>query len=342
MITNVYGEKGLVYGDLHLSDRFTGRHKNYLANCFSVMIDIEKQCEECKPSFIVFLGDLVGLHERNIRNRQVLLQICTFFNKLNVMTGGNVFVVKGNHDTGDFPEYQFLSGLGYFKTMKDCEGGFFDYYSSKEAPEPEIRFHLIDFGSEKRELEVLGGNAGNIALGHNNYTIPGYTNWYNEHDGIELSRLSNLVGVDMLISGHIHNPSPELISTEMVGGGTCALFYPGCPTRPSVDQGKYESVYYMKFEYSESDKATNWDALDFVLEPAENLFFQDDEFLDDLDEDAIEEKMRVEALHEVLGDILRCRMTAGNVFNQVRAIPNASDEAKDIACGYLQVAMDSV
>ena len=341
MITNVYGKKGLIYGDLHLSDRFTGRHRNYLANCFSVMADIEKQCMENNPSFIVFLGDLVGLHERNIKNREVLLQICTFFNKLSILTRGNVFVVKGNHDTGDFPEFQFLSGLGYFKTMKDLEGGFFDYYSSEEAVEPEIRFHLVDYGSEKRELDILCGNAGNIALGHNNYTIPGYTNWYNEHDGIELSRLSNFAGLDMLISGHIHNPSPDLIATEMVGGGSCSLFYPGCPTRPSADQGKYDSVHYMKFEYSFEEQLTNWDAVEFPLEPASNIFYPDDEFIDDLDEDAIEEKMRVEALHEVLGDILKCRMTSGNVFNQVRAIPNASDEAKDIACSYLKLAIDN-
>ena len=57
---DVDGGNILIFGDLHLSDVFTGKHKNYLSNCFDVMEQLDKFVEDEKPSAIVLLGDIVG------------------------------------------------------------------------------------------------------------------------------------------------------------------------------------------------------------------------------------------------------------------------------------------
>ena len=53
--------------------------------------------------------------------------------------------------------------------------------------------------SQDWDFDLCQGNTSNIVLGHNNYTIAGVTNWYSEHDGIELGMMRNYSGVDMVI-----------------------------------------------------------------------------------------------------------------------------------------------
>lgn len=338
-INSVYGNNVLIVGDMHLSDVYTGRHKNYLQNCFKCLGDVERNVKDTQPCAVVFLGDLVGVNEGNIRNREVLNMICKSFKTMNSVCP--VYSVRGNHDfRGNFPEFQFLSELGLIHTADEC-GGYIDYYGFKEEEEPEVRFHLVDYGKESKELAIKGGNCADIVLAHNNFTIQGLTTWYNEHDGIELSMQSNFDGVYMVISGHIHNPSPEIISTDMVSGGTCSLFYPGCPTRPSYEKNLYKSAWFVRFTYNAENKTTDYNAEEFKLAPIEEVFFTDANYVEDKTEEQIAETERNDALKDVLDDIIKCRMTSGDIVKQVMCIPNASDEAKQMAASYLQMALDS-
>jgi hypothetical protein len=82
-INSVYGNNVLIVGDMHLSDVYTGRHKNYLQNCFKCLGDVERNVKDTQPCAVVFLGDLVGVNEGNIRNREVLNMICKSFKTMN-------------------------------------------------------------------------------------------------------------------------------------------------------------------------------------------------------------------------------------------------------------------
>lgn len=333
----VVGGGVLIVGDLHVSDRpVVGKHKNYLKNCFDVLASIRDKVKEMRPSAVVFLGDLVGTSERNIKSREVLSMFCKFF--MDVGQYSKIFCVRGNHDVGDFPEFQFLSDLKLFETSVSCDG-YFDFYGTEEQRKqgtPEVRFHLVDYGSEKRELLLKGGSTSDVVLGHNNYTIHGVTIWYQDHDGIELSSLDNFHGVSMVVSGHIHYPSPELIATEMQTGGECSLFYTGSPTRPAE---RYDKCWYVWFGYDASQGCTNYEAIDFPL--ADDVFYDDDEFIEDMSEEEIMDLERKEALKEVLDEIMKHRISSTDLLTQVKNIPNASSAAKEIACHYLQIALDN-
>jgi len=328
----VYGGEILAFGDLHFSDVYTGKHKDYLLNCCKVLKDIENIINEHNPKAVVFLGDLVGWRETNIKNRQVLSMFCSFWRRIS--TNRQVFAVRGNHDMRGYPDFNLLEDLGYIATPS-----YFDFYINVGDEEPQVRFHLVPYGNESKPLELLGGNVTNVVLGHNNYTISGYTTWYAEHDGIEVSSLQNYVGVSLIVSGHIHAPSPELYGTAMQDGSNCNLYYLGCPTRPAREY--YDSARIASFKVVENmgNEEVEFDIIDFPLVPSSELYHEDDSFIEEKNEQEIEEAIRKEKLAEVLSEITKFRLLGGDPMQQVDLIPNATDEAKSMCKKYIELAM---
>ena len=324
----------LIVGDLHFDDTYQGRHKNYAQTCLRTISQINDQVAKSDAGCLVLLGDIVGVSSRNIRNREVLSVLCKWFQSLKER-GVRVIAVRGNHDFGDYPDFQFLVDLGLIETSQTL-GGYFDFYGEDGNSEPEVRFHLVDYGMENRELDIhAGGQVTNIALTHNNFTIQGVTNWYQQHDGIELANQSNFNGVYMVINGHIHAPSPEIAQTDAIWGKPIFLFDLGCPTRPAFE--KYTSCWFMEFSYV--DKQTTFNAIPFELAPLEEEYDLTEDLSEKVSEKDEDEQQRLENLHEILEEIMSCRISSGNLEEQIRRIPNASEDAKNLAVSYLNKAM---
>jgi hypothetical protein len=120
-------------------------------------------------------------------------------------------------------------------------------------------------------------------------------------------------------------------------GGTCELFYPGCPTRPSADQD-YENCWVVRFTYENNE--TDWFADEWKLTPLDDVFYEKETFVEEKEETE-EEIERKKALKDVLDDIIKCRIGSTDLMGQIKAIPNASENSKKIACNYLQLALDT-
>lgn len=327
----IHGGEVLIFGDLHFSDVFKGKHKDYLSNCCSILHDIELKVDERKPSAIVLAGDLIGWTETNIKNREVLTMFCGFWKRISEKC--KVFAVRGNHDIKGFPDFNLLLELGVLKTPK-----YFDYYADDGTRI--LRFHIVSYGAENEPL-CIDDTVKNVVIGHNNFIIPGCTTWYQSHDGLELSHLENFCGVDMVVSGHIHEPSPELYKTTMSDDSECSLFYVGCPTRPQKET--YDACWIVSFYGIKENGGmeAEFETLYWQLAPHEDLYYEDEEFIDEKSEDELEEELRKEKLAEVLGDIVKYRMLGGDPLKQIDAIPNATDKAKEVAKKYLQIAMQN-
>lgn len=338
MFNKVVGNEVMVVGDLHISDVYHGKHKDYLAECMYVLRSITDKVQAEKPSALVLLGDIIGWNHPNIKDRQVFSWVCRVFQDWNKVCP--VYALQGNHDMSKYPDFQFLSDFGLIITSSMC-GGYFDYYGTEEQEKPEVRFHLVDYNNESKALNLCEGTS-NVVLGHNNFTISGFTTWYAAHDGIELGMHSEFNGVDMVISGHIHNPSPEIYYATMPDGGTCGLFYVGCPTRPVKDPNIHESCWYLFIRYDKASESTNIEPEVFQLLPLSECFYEDEEFVDEKSEDELQDELRKEALKDILGDLLKYRMQGGDPIQQVMMIPNASDDAKQMAAKYLGIAYNGV
>ncbi len=336
MSEKVVGGKILIIGDLHISDIFTGKHKDYLGNCFSVLSKLSAIIEEKQPSAIILLGDIVGNRETNIKSREVLSKFCDILQKWNNICP--VYTVTGNHDLKGFSDLTFLARLGLVRTSQNC-GGIIDYYGNAEQELPEVRFHLVDYGDEHREFDLCHGTS-NIVLGHNNYTIQGVTNWYQQHDGLEVAMMDNFANIDMVISGHIHAPSPDIAQVRTVSGEICQLLYLGCPTRPVKEPSNYDTCWVGEIEYFDSLGHTDVNTIPLELGSSADLYYDDGELINEKSETEIQEELRRENLKGVLEDLTKYRLGAGDPIQQIQNIVGANDASKKVAIKYLNLALD--
>lgn len=329
----IYGGEVMIVGDLHFSDVYSGRHKDYLTECFWILRQLTDRIEQRKPKALVLLGDIVGWQETNIKSRQVLSMFCKILRNWNTVCP--VFAVRGNHDMRGYPDFNLFEEFGLLITASAC-GGYFDYYGDKSQDIPEVRFHLVDYGKEEEAL-ALCEDTSNIVLAHNNFVINGVTTWFAEANAIELGMHQNFCGVDMVIAGHIHNPSPEMFSVTMPNGELCTLFYPGCPMRVQYMDNIWESCWTVHVRYN--GKETDIDTEVFDLQPSTEVFYEKEDYIE---EDTAEDIERKAALKDVLDDLLKYRISQGSPIDQIQKIPNASQAAKDMACSYLNIALGGV
>lgn len=336
---DVHGGKIVVFGDLHVSSIFSGQHKHYLTECYENMDRMTDIVQKEKASAVIFLGDLVGVNEKAIRDRQVLMRFMMFLSMLNKVTDGNVYSVKGNHDCGDFTDFDLLCGLGLIKNPE-----YINYYGrrpgSRKDDGLEVRFHLVNYGDENRKLKLTDPAVGasDIVLGHNEYTIAGVTNWYSKGQGIELSSLGNFCGVSMVVSGHIHQPSEEILYTTMKDGNPIGLFYTGAPSRVIE---RFDDCWYFTFWYDESDGvwSTLYNAELFGLQPASEVFYDSSEFVgEDEDDERSQRLEQSNKLTDIVKEIMESRLTSGDLNRQIDIVPGVSPEVKAIAKKYLELA----
>ena len=321
-----------IFGDLHLSDTHRGRHKNYLLCCFSMMRDILDYVTSEKPDGIIITGDMFGVREKSIKSRTVLLEICNWFKQLNILTEGNVFVVRGNHDFGENNEFDFVHGLGLFKTTEDCK--YVDMIGESNAVA--IRYHLVDYGKEKEPIEFCNEEScENIVVFHNNMKVDGQTNWYPDQKGYNLNTMENWKGCSMAIGGHIHNPSPYLIESQ-IDGNPISLFYLGNGTRPTYEKNIHNKCWIADFRFEDSgDVAFN--TVSIALESAENIFYNK-EVIEDLTDEEVAEKLRKEDLDEVLKDLMKYRIADGDPILMIDKLPHTNPRAVSLAKEYIERA----
>lgn len=339
---DIHGGSVIVFGDLHISCTFAGQHKSYTAECYYNMERITDIVAKEQPSAVIFLGDLFGVSEKNIRDRQFLMRVMMFLGALNHLTNNNVYSVKGNHDCGDFTDFDFLCGMQYIKNPE-----YLNYYGkipgSSKIGNLQLRLHLVNYGDEHKKLELTSPDdeASDIVLGHNEYSIEGVTNWYSsKSQRVELKTLNNFCGVAYVISGHIHQPSPEIYYTNMKDGSQIGLFYAGAPGRVIE---RYDNCWYFKF-YCEQDKTASdgvsvrFAAEPFGLQPASEVFYPKDSFVDEEGSEQSERLEQSAKLTEIVKEILEGRITTGNLFSQIDKVPGVSVEAKNLAKRYLELA----
>lgn len=334
----VHGKSILVFGDLHLSSTYEGQHKDYMLECYETLSRISEIVSSEKPDGVIFTGDIIGVNERNIRSRQFLMHVIQFFESLNKSTRGKVFTVKGNHDIGDFTDFDFLIGLGLLKNPN-----YVDLLVGEEKHH-EIRFHLVNYGKEDNNLPIVGKEdfVSNVVIGHNNYYIDGVTGWYGNKGMVEVGKLTNMSGIDYIVSGHIHSPESEILYTTIQETGKgIGVYYPGSPSRTAE---RYEDCYYVKFTvYSEEGTTgyySNMEACEFGLKPVSEAFYPAENFIQEEDEDEVASKERSQKLTDFVKEVIASRITSGDFFKQIDSTPNATEEVKKIAKTYLLAAKE--
>ena len=321
--------KLMAVGDLHLSDRYTGKHKDYLGNCIACMEKIDKMITTQGVTQLVVLGDWVGVGtlERNFRELNTLATVIQYLQLWNSRLKGNVYSLRGNHDFGKgLTTFELLCNIGLLKRVDQLDL-------------PDYRFHFFDYGSETRPIQ-LDDTRVNIGFFHANLTIEGQTTWYTAGDGIELSSLSNAAGISMAVSGHIHNPSPNMTYTS-IDGKDIQLFYPGCLTRPRLEKAMWDSAFGVVF--TNQLGCPQIDGVTFTLEPYQTVFLEDAVLGDSVDGDSLLDSVQqidVDLLSQILGELSGVGLNSGMDYaSQIDRVAATDYAAAGIAKDYLEKAL---
>lgn len=317
--------KILVVGDLHISDRFSGRHINYLENCFDCLDMIEKSIIENEITHLICLGDWIGigLAEKNLKERRTLLRLIQVLQKWNKLLNGNVYSLRGNHDIGkNMTDYDFFVTMGLLKYVPQLDIGT-------------CRIHMFNYGEETRTIYV-DNDKYNIGCFHSNLLIEGLTTWYKGGVGVELSSLKNLYGISMAIAGHIHNPSLRLVSTS-INDSKISLFYPGCPTRPRLEPNMWDKSYGVVITTDDLD--TQIDLISYDLKPLDEVFTTLEEDPTKNIDDEESTPFDLETLNEILNELQYFNVNSGQDYvSQIKRVAGLDKTAADIALKYLEDA----
>lgn len=330
----VDGDKILIIGDTHISAIFQGQHIDYQQENKNMMERILEKVEELAPSAIFFLGDLIGVSEKKINDRLYLSMVTNWLRILNKVTSGNVYSVKGNHDFGTFTEFDYFVATKMIKLPTEV-----DQYVGDELV---CRYHFVHYGEESRKLRYEGVSDGitQIVLGHNDYTIPGVTSWYKSdpNKSVNVARMSNFNHVDMIISGHIHQPSPQVYSVVTVEGNEVDLFYPGAVSRVSASE-TYGECYLPMVFYSEGS-GLNYEMLPFSLPPVEGVF-REKIAEEEISEEELERQETSKRLTLIVKELMETGVSTFDLMGQLEVIPS-TEVVKGYAKEYLQSAIDKV
>lgn len=316
----------ITIGDIHLSDKFQGQHISYIDNCRRVMARILEMAHSHKDVSVIFLGDLFGVSERRFTTREFLKEVMDFFEELNSHTHKRVFSVKGNHDISHhgMSDFDFFVSLGLLQTPATID------YTPGDAG---IRFHLISYGQERRELP-FSDTLVNVGLAHNDFGLPGVASsgWFHGDKAFDLESLTNFNRLRMLLSGHIHTPSPEpaYVNYEVDGDtNECLLYYPGCPTRVSERFDDCNAIVF-----SLDNGSVSFDTMSFNLIPVSEEFH--DKVEEDLTAKGIDDDTQ-EALMEIVGNLQsNTGLLEGNIISIIQSRIDIPESVKTLALSFLE------
>lgn len=313
-----------IIGDLHISDKYSGRHVDYFRDCVDFLSDVTEEIKKNNVTHLFLTGDLIGrTTEKNLQSRDSLMYFMKVLQVWNELTNGNVYSIRGNHDFSEkLTDFEMFVTLGLIKTADYVDVGA-------------IRFHLIDYGDHERSITVDDSKY-NVAIMHTNLQIEGVTTWFiGGKDGVELSSLENLYGVDLVVAGHIHTPSLRLVTTS-IKDRDISLFYPGNGTRPRYEPNIWDKCYGVLFSTDGVDVQLG--QVEFKLKPSHEVFrstYEDIREVDEVIDDA--PLFDIEQLSEILQQLNDYNLIGeGDYKSQIIKLGGIDKEAVDLALSYIE------
>lgn len=256
--------KVLVYGDIHLSSKNYGSHREYPMESLTFFRNITQRAKEIRATHIIGTGDLTYGRFNTLEYRK---QVEKELEEQNEITNGNRFEVEGNHDSASYgmTEYEYYIDKGLLKPSTKLALG-------------NANITMINYGeSGKTEIITPDASHTNIVIMHDFFKFSD-SNIADYGKAMILDSFEPWYGVDYVIGGHIHNW--EVFKGSIAKNGIAyptVVHYLGCPNRPAYrpgsmqDTGNYAiiSVYEDRTEY-DVDVFPLWDiAKSFNLEAKE-------------------------------------------------------------------------
>lgn len=325
-MANIIAKIG-IYGDIHLSSKDYGGHRDYPTESLEYFTAITNLTEQLGLTHLIGTGDFTfgRFHKLEYRER-----VEEELEKQNKITNGNRFEILGNHDlmTNGMSEYQYYVRKGLLKASTNFTVG-------------NLNISMLDYkkdGKYKREdtINSFDGRV-NAVIAHQffKFTNSAIANF---GDAILLDTNEALFGTDYLLCGHVHH--------RMSFSGTikygeykrdCYVQYIGCMTRPAYREGLMDTVGNVVVFTVYDDGKIEFDTHEIPLWPIEKAF--------NLDAKQAEKEKKAEKLARVdITDIVKQLdahdRNVGNPEDIINAMIGIDDKYKNKAISLLQNALN--
>lgn len=320
--------KILVYGDIHLSSKNYGAHKDYPNESLGLFKNVTKTAQEVNATHIIGTGDISYGRFNTLEYRMAVEEQLEIQFRL---TGGNRYELKGNHDSATYgmTEYEYYVNKGLIKPSTNIQIG-------------NLNLSMVNH-NEHRKVGIIPPEEGktNIVLMHDyfkfeNSQMPNYGEPY------ILDYFEPWFGVDIILGGHIHRM--EAINGYIIKNGKshhCACIYLGCPCRPSYSEGNMQDKgYYTLIKvYDAAEASANGiepvqvEMIEFELASIEDTF---NIGLRESEKERLEKK-RVDVT-DIAQRLAGHNNVLGEPVDKVKALTGVNEEYKEKAIDLLMTA----
>lgn len=213
-----------IYGDIHLSSKDYGAHRNYPKECIEYFQNITKFTAEQQLTHLIGLGDLTFGKFHTLEFRRL---VKNELQKQYDLVNGNRYELKGNHDiSSSMTERDFYVDEGLIKESCNLRVG-------------NVTISMVDYGcSGKTQVDIIDDAVHtNVILAHDFYKFAD-SRLANFGKAIILDNMANWFGADLLICGHVHKIMEfdgAIANDSMVH--ELKVIYPGCMSRPAYREG---------------------------------------------------------------------------------------------------------
>lgn len=219
-MANIIAKIGVI-GDIHLSSKNYGAHRDYPRESLEYFHTITEKTRELGLTHLIGCGDFTYGRFHALEYR---LAIEKELQEQYSLVNGNRYELRGNHDEA-----------GYGLTERD-------YYVSKGLLKAScnmtignLNVTMVDYGETENVIPNIVDDTTkiNLVIAHDYYKFAA-TQLPNFGKAIELDHMESWFGLDYLICGHVHKDMEfdgAIAKGDMVH--QVHVNYPGCMMRPS-------------------------------------------------------------------------------------------------------------
>jgi len=242
----------LIYGDIHLSSRNYGAHRDYPKESLHYLRTITEKAEELGATHLIGLGDLTYGRFHTLEYREA---VENELERQFELVNGNRYEIKGNHDKATYgmTEFEYYINKGLIRESTNLKIG-------------DVNISMVDYGQhECTEIIPPDKDKINIVLAHDYFKFSD-TKLPEYGKAIQLDEFISWFGVDYLIVGHIHNQEifEGLIIKDGIGNRTI-VHYLGCLSRPAYREGYMEDTGALVFLTIRDNGEMQYDIIDIPL-----------------------------------------------------------------------------
>lgn len=316
----------LIYGDLHLSSKNYGAHRDYPKDSLESLRKVTREALNYKPTHIIGLGDFTYGRFNSLEYRsEVEKELETQYN----ITDGRRYELKGNHDSASYgmTEFEYYILKGMIKPATNLTIGDF-------------HFTMVNYGEHKETVPNIGDeNSTNFLLMHDYFKFQ-ETNIPDYGKAIELDHFENWYGVDYIIGGHIHNSEVFeglMLRQESDGqthGHKVLVDYLGSMSRPAYREGHTDEVGHILEITLYDNGEFKYDRLDIELPPLAETFNLDAKEVEKAKQKAKENRVDIS---DVVHQLDSHKRSIGNPEDIIASLEGIDDKYKNKAIELLKL-----